>query len=126
MKSSQLSHDEVILFIEKFQEDWCKVYYQDCHYELYHLTVNKFLKKLNHNQNVSKVYKNRYHSPIKIGNDLFSPTTNIKQSDCEYFNLLKIEERDPFYEELLDQKNLLKKAKDRYIEYIKRVIYDLQ
>lgn len=126
MKSSQLNNDGEILFIEKFQEDWCKVYYQDCHYELYNLTVHKFLKKLNNNQDFSRVYKKRYHSPIKIGNSLFSPTTNIKQRDCEYFNLLKVEEKDPFYECLLAQKNLLKMAKDRYIEHVKWRIYDLQ
>jgi len=125
LRSSQLNNDETILYVEKFQENWCRVYYQDQHYEIYCLTVHKFLKQLNANQNFSRLCKNQYHSPIKIGDTLFSPTMNIKDRDCEYFNLLKVEEKDPFYESLLERKQILKKAKMRYLEHKKRELFDL-
>lgn len=100
------------------------MYYQDRHYEIYNLTVLQFLKKLNNGSKLTKVFKKQYHSPICIDNTLFSPTKNIKDSDCEYFNLLKVEERDPFYERILGEKDFLTKAKLRFLDYKKKQLFD--
>lgn len=123
LKSLQSDNINQILYIEKYNNTFTKVYYQDNHIEIYHLSLNQFLKQLNHNQQAIRLYKEQYHSPIVIENTLFSPTKNIKNTDCEYFNLLKIEERNPYYEKLLEEKNILTKAKLRFLEYKKNELF---
>lgn len=124
LKLLLLNNVENIIYVERYQNDWCKVYYQDKHYEIYYLTVNRFLKQLNYNKPLSKIYKAKYHSPLIIGSTLFSPTRNIKHPDCEYFNLLKIDENDSYYENVLREKQLLDTAKKRYLEYRQSVLYN--
>lgn len=124
LKSSLLNNLDNIIYIGNFHDNCCKVYYQDKHYEIYRLTVNKFLKQLNNNQRPIRIYTSSYHSPIQIDNTLFSPTTNIKHNNCEYFNLLKIEEQDEYYESVLASKKILNMARKRYIDYKKKVIFN--
>lgn len=113
-----------IIYIGNYQNHWCQVYYDDKHYEIYDMSVHQFLKYLNNNNSPKRLYKSNYHSPIIINNCLFSPTKNIKNSDCEYFNLLKVEEKDIYYENLLDSKKLLDKAKQRFIKYKTQELFD--
>ena len=120
----QLDNTEDIIYIERFNNNLTKVYYLDQHYEIYNLTIRQFLKQINHNKNLLRLYEGKYHSPICIGGTLFSPTKNIKDADCEYFNLLKVEERIPYYEHILENKHLLKKAKVRFLEYKKNELFE--
>lgn len=115
---------EDIIYIGVYKDRWSKVYYQDKHYEIYNMSVNKLLKYLNNQNSPVKIFNSSYHSPIRIKNTLFSPTANIKQSDCEYFNLLKVEDRDYYYNQFLANRNLLEKAKHRFIEYKTRQIFE--
>lgn len=117
LKSLPLNNIDEILYIGVYNNNWSQVIYQDKHCEIYDMSVTRLLKIMNNNQIPVKIYKSSYHSPIQIGNTLFSPTANIKQNHCEYFNLLKVEDNDEYYMNLLLKKQLLDKAKRRFIEY---------
>lgn len=124
LKQLHLNSDEVILYIESSQNNQCIVYYKDRHREVYNMTVSKFLKYLNHNHKPLKLNDKLYHCPFQINDDLFSPTMNIKDKDCEYFNLLEVENKDIYYYQILESKGMLDKAKERFLEHKKRELYD--
>lgn len=112
-----------ILYVER-DSNGCGVYFADKHKEIYAMSILKYMKHINNNQNPIKLSHKLYHSPLKVGDYLFSPTMNTKDSECEYFNLLKIDEKNEYFEQLLEERKLLNKAKERFLEHKRREVYN--
>ena len=124
MKSLLLNNLDNILYIEKYDKNCCSVYYEDKHIEIYDIDVLKFFKSISKN-NTLRSSKTKYNCPIQIGQSIFSPTKNIKDKDCEFFNLLKVDEQDPYYYNLLERKGLLDIARNRYLKHKENELYHL-
>ena len=118
---NELSH---ILLIERYLDKYCAIYYDDHHFEIYRYEYLKSFKVICRQATLkSKIIK--YHCPIKIGKDVFSPTRNINDKDCGFFNLLKVAEQNEDYEKMLEERNLLDIAKRRYLKHMESVLFHL-
>lgn len=124
MKLLPLNELNHILLVEKDETGLCWVYYDDEHTEIYeHEAFKSFKLICRHGALKSK--KIKYHCPIEIGKDVFSPTRNINDPECGFFNLLKVDEQDPYYEKLLEERELLDIAKKRYLKHKESELFHL-